>query len=95
MVECGVIGVIGGVLGALLASVSLRLIGASIPARIVAEGVLVVDGYADKDETALTLNPAQCIGCDRCERTCPEGVLRLSPAMGPINRSGPANGPGR
>jgi TorA maturation chaperone TorD/Fe-S-cluster-containing hydrogenase component 2 len=45
-------------------------------------------------ETALTLNPAQCIGCNRCGRTCPEGVLHLSPAMGPIDRSGPANGTG-
>ena len=29
-------------------------------------------------ETALTLNPSQCIGCDRCLRICPEGVLILS-----------------
>lgn len=43
-------------------------------------------------ETALTLNPAQCIGCNRCGRTCPEGVLHLSPAQGPIDRPGLANG---
>lgn len=29
-------------------------------------------------ETALVLNPDQCIGCHRCARTCPEGVLHLS-----------------
>ena len=32
-------------------------------------------------ETALTLNPAQCIGCSRCARTCPERVLLLSAAV--------------
>ncbi len=45
-------------------------------------------------KTALTLNPAQCIGCNRCERTCPEGVLLLSFAAWADNWFGPANGAG-
>jgi len=31
-------------------------------------------------ETALALNPGQCIGCNRCERICPEAVLILAVA---------------
>jgi len=29
-------------------------------------------------ETALTLDPSQCVGCARCARICPEEVLHLS-----------------
>jgi TorA maturation chaperone TorD/Fe-S-cluster-containing hydrogenase component 2 len=42
-------------------------------------------------ETALTLNPGQCIGCNRCARTCPEKVLFLSLAGWTDNQPGAAN----
>jgi putative ABC transport system permease protein len=46
LTECVLIGVFGGLLGAALAASSLRMIGASIPPRIIANGVLAIDGYA-------------------------------------------------
>ncbi|MFQ5340125.1 MAG: molecular chaperone TorD family protein [Anaerolineae bacterium] len=39
-------------------------------------------------ETALTLDVQQCIGCDRCARTCPEKVLILASD----SQSKPVNG---
>jgi TorA maturation chaperone TorD/Fe-S-cluster-containing hydrogenase component 2 len=45
-------------------------------------------------ETVLTLNPAHCIGCNRCGRTCPEGVLLLSSTTWPDSRFDPASGAG-
>jgi putative ABC transport system permease protein len=76
LVECALIGVIGGVLGALFASLSLRLIGASIPPRIVAEGVLVVDGYALVVALCLAVFAGIAAGLYPAWRAC-----RVAPAI--------------
>ncbi len=46
-------------------------------------------------ETVLTLNPAQCIGCNRCARLCPEAVLSLSPRPWTGHPPRAKNGAGR
>ncbi len=76
LVECVLIGVIGGVFGAFLASLSMRLISASIPARIVAKNVLVVDGYALAVALCLAIVAAIAAGLYPAWRAC-----RVAPAI--------------
>jgi putative ABC transport system permease protein len=76
LAECGLIGVAGGVLGALLAAVSLRALGAAIPARNVAEGVLVVDGYALAVALLLAVAAGIAAGLYPAWRAC-----RVAPAI--------------
>jgi len=76
LVECALIGVIGGLFGAMLASLSLRLIGATIPPRIVARGVLVVDGYALAVALLLAVVAGITAGLYPAWRAC-----RVAPAI--------------
>ncbi len=39
-----------------------------------------------ESETALMLDPSRCVGCDRCERICPEGILVLGAGPGAPGR---------
>lgn len=45
-------------------------------------------------ETALTLNPHQCVGCDRCVCICPEDVLILASDTEAVASNISANGNG-
>jgi putative ABC transport system permease protein len=76
LVECALIGVIGGLLGAVLASLSLRLIGASVPPRIMAHNVLAVDGYALAVALCLSVIAGIAAGLYPAWRAC-----RVAPAI--------------
>jgi putative ABC transport system permease protein len=76
LTECALIGVIGGVVGAGLAALSLRLINAAIPSRSVADGALVVDGYALTVALVLAVLAGVAAGFYPTWRAC-----RIPPAM--------------
>jgi putative ABC transport system permease protein len=76
LAECGVIGVFGGVVGAGLAAVALRVLDRSVPDRIMADGVLVTDGFMLAVAVALAVSAALLSGMYPAWRAC-----RVAPAM--------------
>jgi putative ABC transport system permease protein len=70
LAECGLIGVIGGALGALLAGLALRIMNAAFPPRTVAAEALVVDGYALVVAVLLALAAGVASGLYPAWRAC-------------------------
>jgi len=76
LAECLLIGVAGGVVGAFLASISLRVINATLPTGRVAAGVLLVDGYALAVAIVLAVLAGAAAGLYPAWRAC-----RVAPAI--------------
>ncbi len=76
LTECALIGVLGGVAGAGLTALALRLINASIPSRNIADGALVVDGYSLAVALAMAVVAGVVAGAYPAWRAC-----RIPPAM--------------
>lgn len=76
LAECEIIGLAGGLLGAGLASLALRTIDAKLPPGIVAEDLLVVDGYAFGIALVLALGTGLISGIYPAWRAC-----RVAPAI--------------
>ena len=70
------IGVFGGVVGAGLAAVALRVLDRSVPDRIMADGVLVTDGFMLAVAVVLAVSAALLSGVYPAWRAC-----RVAPAM--------------
>jgi putative ABC transport system permease protein len=76
LAECALIGVIGGIVGAGIAALSLRLINAAVPARNVGDGAMVVDGYALAVALVLAVLAGVAAGLYPAWRAC-----RIPPAI--------------
>jgi putative ABC transport system permease protein len=76
LAECALIGIVGGALGALLSGLSLRLMNAAFPPRVVAAEALVVDGYALFVAVLLALAAGVASGLYPAWRAC-----RVAPAI--------------
>jgi putative ABC transport system permease protein len=76
LTECGLIGVMGGAVGAVLAAVALRAINASVPDRVIAGEVMVVDAYAFAVGLAFAIAAGLASGLYPAWRAC-----RVAPAI--------------